>query len=71
MVLILALYIGGTKIVDVFSNYNDEANITKAPANEKGGNIKDNKSSNKSVSKMIEDVSPSIVGVINKQKQAD
>lgn len=67
-VLILALYIGGTKIVDVFSNYNDEANITKAPANEKGGNIKDNKSSNKSVSKMIEDVSPSIVGVINKQK---
>ncbi|MFV5937492.1 S1C family serine protease [Mammaliicoccus sciuri] len=66
--LILALYIGGTKIVDVFSNYNDEANITKAPANEKGGNIKDNKSSNKSVSKMIEDVSPSIVGVINKQK---
>ncbi len=67
-VLILALYIGGTKIVDVFTNYNDEANITKAPANEKGGNIKDNKSSNKSVSKMIEDVSPSIVGVINKQK---
>lgn len=67
-VLILALYIGGTKIVDVFSNYNDEANITKAPANEKGGNIKDNKSSIKSVSKMIEDVSPSIVGVINKQK---
>lgn len=67
-VLILALYIGGTKIVDVFSNYNDEANITKAPANEKGGNIKDNKSSNKSVSKMIGDVSPSIVGVINKQK---
>lgn len=67
-VLILALYIGGTKIVDVFSNYNDEANITKAPANEKGVNIKDNKSSNKSVSKMIEDVSPSIVGVINKQK---
>lgn len=67
-VLILALYIGGTKIVDVFSNYNDEANITKAPANEKAGNIKDNKSSNKSVSKMIEDVSPSIVGVINKQK---
>ena len=67
-VLILALYIGGTKIVDVFNNYNDEANITKAPANEKGGNIKDNKSNNKSVSKMIEDVSPSIVGVINKQK---
>ncbi|WP_353462264.1 trypsin-like peptidase domain-containing protein [Mammaliicoccus sciuri] len=67
-VLILALYIGGTKIVDVFNNYNDEANITKAPANEKGGNIKDNKSSNKSVSKTIEDVSPSIVGVINKQK---
>ncbi|UXU84922.1 trypsin-like peptidase domain-containing protein [Mammaliicoccus sciuri] len=67
-VLILALYIGGTKIVDVFNNYNDEANITKAPANEKGGNIKDNKTSNKSVSKMIEDVSPSIVGVINKQK---
>ncbi|QPW14802.1 trypsin-like peptidase domain-containing protein [Mammaliicoccus sciuri] len=67
-ILILALYIGGTKIVDVFSNYNDEANITKAPSNEKGGNIKDNKSSNKSVSKMIEDVSPSIVGVINKQK---
>ncbi|MEB7807191.1 trypsin-like peptidase domain-containing protein [Mammaliicoccus fleurettii] len=67
-VLILALYIGGTKIIDVVNNYNDEANITKAPANEKGGNIKDNKSSNKSVSKMIEDVSPSIVGVINKQK---
>lgn len=66
--LILALYIGGTKIMDVVNNYNDEAKITKAPANEKGGNIKDNKSSNKSVSKMIEEVSPSIVGVINKQK---
>lgn len=67
-VLILALYLGGTKIIDVVNNYNDEAKITKAPANEKGGNLKDNKSSNKSVSKMIEDVSPSIVGVINKQK---
>ncbi|GGI40407.1 S1C family serine protease [Mammaliicoccus stepanovicii] len=69
-ILILALYIGGTKIVDFASSYKDEAEITKAPANEKGGNIKDNKSSNKSVSKMIEDVSPSIVGVTNKQKSS-
>lgn len=67
-VLVLALYFGGTKIADVIGSNNDEANITKAPANEKGGNIKDNLSSNQSVSNMIKGVSPSIVGVINKQK---
>ncbi|WQK86429.1 trypsin-like peptidase domain-containing protein [Mammaliicoccus sp. Dog046] len=67
-VLVLALYFGGTKIIDVFGSNNDDAKVTKAPANEKGGNIKDNLSSNQSVSSMIKGVSPSIVGVINKQK---
>nr|WP_263312991.1 trypsin-like peptidase domain-containing protein [Mammaliicoccus sp. Marseille-Q6498] len=67
-VLILALYIGGTKIVDLVNSNNNKADITQAPSNEKGGNVKDNQSSNKSVSTMIKGVSPSIVGVINKQK---
>lgn len=69
-VLILGLFIGGSKIVEFVGSHNDDANITKAPANEKGGNVKDNQSQNKSVSKMIDNVSPSIVGVINKQKSS-
>lgn len=54
--------------MDVFNSTNDDANVTNAPASEKGGNTKDKEAKNNSVSKMVEDVSPSIVGVINKQK---
>ena len=66
--LILALFFGGSKLLDVFNSTNDNANVTNAPASEKGGNTKDKEAKNNSVSKMVEDVSPSIVGVINKQK---
>ena len=66
--LILALFFGGSKLLDVFNSTNDDANVTNAPASEKGGNTKDKEAKNNSVSKMVEDVSPSIVGVINKQK---
>lgn len=66
--LILALFFGGSKLLDVFNSGNDDANVTNAPANEKGGNTKNKEAKNNSVSKMVEGVSPAIVGVINKQK---
>ncbi|MCP6652082.1 S1C family serine protease, partial [Klebsiella pneumoniae] len=47
---------------------NDGATVQEA-SNSKGGNVLDGKSSKyKSVNQMINDVSPSIVGVINMQK---
>lgn len=56
---------GATKLMN---SSNDGATVQEA-SNSKGGNVLDGKSSKyKSVNQMINDVSPSIVGVINMQK---
>ncbi|KXA41164.1 serine protease do-like protein [Staphylococcus simulans] len=56
---------GATKLMN---SSNDGATVQEA-SNRKGGNVLDGKSSKyKSVNQMINDVSPSIVGVINMQK---
>src|SRR5699024_7426080 len=66
--LILARYVRDSKLLEVFTSTIDRGNVTNAPACEKGGNTKDKEPKFNSVSKMVKDVSPSLVGVINKQK---